>query len=122
MTKKKKTHRYEKAIHALMPLRLYEHLLRTAAEWAINGDLDVGEWFFNELLARDYQSRKAEFETMRRNTDELNKFRGKPCVSCGKPSNSIDHIIPLVRGGDNSMSNLQPMCNKCNSKKGDKLL
>lgn len=29
-----------------------------------------------------------------------------------------DHIIPKSRGGDGSLSNRQPMCIKCNNKKG----
>ncbi|MBA7709709.1 hypothetical protein ES703_118632 [subsurface metagenome] len=29
-----------------------------------------------------------------------------------------DHIIPLARGGETSMSNLQTLCKECNRKKG----
>ena len=36
---------------------------------------------------------------------------------------TVDHIIPISKGGDElDMSNLQIMCTKCNSKKGDKIL
>jgi len=31
-----------------------------------------------------------------------------------------DHIIPKAKGGQNRMSNYQPMCKPCNEKKGDK--
>jgi hypothetical protein len=34
---------------------------------------------------------------------------------------TIDHILPRSLGGDDSIENLQPMCNSCNSKKGNKV-
>ena len=43
------------------------------------------------------------------------------CQSCGKISQetqlSIDHIIPLSRGGKNDISNLQTLCLTCNQQK-----
>jgi len=32
-----------------------------------------------------------------------------------------DHIIPLARGGETTMDNLQTLCTKCNRKKGIKV-
>ncbi|MDJ0735247.1 MAG: HNH endonuclease [Nostocaceae cyanobacterium] len=47
------------------------------------------------------------------------------CQSCGKTdletNLSIDHIIPLSRGGSNDISNLQTLCFNCNQKKTDKI-
>jgi len=43
------------------------------------------------------------------------------CQSCGQTQAetklNIDHIIPLVKGGSNDMSNLQTLCQTCNQKK-----
>lgn len=43
------------------------------------------------------------------------------CLICGSCSNlTIDHIIPLSKGGTNELDNLQILCRSCNSKKGAK--
>jgi hypothetical protein len=44
---------------------------------------------------------------------------GWQCVQCGKPGDTVDHIIPRVKGGDMWASdNLQVLCKSCNSSKG----
>lgn len=45
------------------------------------------------------------------------------CQYCNKnKANSVDHIIPLSKGGTNNRDNLAPACSSCNSSKKDKLL
>jgi 5-methylcytosine-specific restriction enzyme A len=43
------------------------------------------------------------------------------CQSCFKTNQeiqlTIDHIIPLAKGGSNDISNLQTLCLQCNTKK-----
>lgn len=41
------------------------------------------------------------------------------CACCGSTNNlTIDHIIPISRGGKNERSNVQVLCEPCNLKKG----
>lgn len=45
---------------------------------------------------------------------------GHRCVRCGRRGRlTIDHRIPLSRGGTDDEENLQPMCRGCNNRKGD---
>jgi 5-methylcytosine-specific restriction endonuclease McrA len=45
-----------------------------------------------------------------------------PCVYCGDPAVSIDHVRPLSRGGLETEGNLVPACAHCNSTKHARLL
>ena len=45
------------------------------------------------------------------------------CEKCGsKKRITIDHIIPISKGGKNEFLNLQLLCNLCNNSKRDKLI
>lgn len=44
------------------------------------------------------------------------------CTICGTQENlEFDHIIPFSKGGMNTYRNLQLLCQKCNSRKSDKI-
>lgn len=50
------------------------------------------------------------------------ELHGKICLRCGSIDNiTLDHINPVHKGGENSIENLQPLCNRCNSSKGIKV-
>ncbi len=47
---------------------------------------------------------------------------GGQCVICGaKEYKEFDHVIPLSKGGATTVENLQILCRKCNSEKGDRI-
>ena len=43
---------------------------------------------------------------------------GYQCLKCGSTENlTLDHIVSVYSGGENSINNLQTLCNKCNAGK-----
>jgi 5-methylcytosine-specific restriction endonuclease McrA len=50
--------------------------------------------------------------------------QGHRCAYCGTPSQrlTMDHVVPLIRGGRHEASNIVAACRRCNAVKGPKLL
>jgi 5-methylcytosine-specific restriction endonuclease McrA len=54
---------------------------------------------------------------------ELNKLYSDNCFFCGNKENqTIDHKIPISRGGKHGIGNLQTLCLSCNSAKRHKTI
>lgn len=51
------------------------------------------------------------------------KRDGGKCQNCGTKENlTIDHVIPISKGGNQkAKNNMQVLCKKCNGDKGDKI-
>ena len=61
-----------------------------------------------------------EFHTLDEWLDLIRKCDGK-CLKCGTDENiTIDHVIAISQGGSDLISNIQPLCKKCNASKGNK--
>lgn len=59
---------------------------------------------------------------MRRNVSENNRLKvlavGK-CLKCGSSKRlTVDHVVPISKGGSNTLLNLQCLCYGCNRQKG----
>lgn len=51
------------------------------------------------------------------------KKRRETCTYCRlQLATTLDHVIPLTRGGTNYEGNLSPACRRCNSSKADRLI
>jgi 5-methylcytosine-specific restriction endonuclease McrA len=49
---------------------------------------------------------------------------GGRCLMCGASDEplTIDHIVPISRGGTHDAANIQPLCLRCNVHKGDRFV
>lgn len=76
------------------------------------------EWHHRERSA-DGTHNFGEWETLKVQYDFT-------CPSCKKSEPEIkltlDHIIPLSKGGSNNIENIQPLCMPCNAKKHTKTI
>lgn len=49
---------------------------------------------------------------------------GNKCLRCGRTDVklTVDHIVPIAKGGSSNIDNLQPLCASCNSHKRDMII
>lgn len=69
--------------------------------------------------SHEAQERKKHYSTERWKRVRKRVLRRDPvCQMCEeRPAEEVDHITPLAEGGDDSMENLQGLCESCHSKK-----
>lgn len=69
-----------------------------------------------EKIREQTRARVADYRARKRK--ELAK--GEECAYCGKHADTIDHIVPRSKGGEDVADNIVPCCKSCNSSKKDK--
>ncbi len=79
------------------------------------------EFYGSTMRLREPKARRrVSFDRATR--EAIHAQYGWRCVYCGAPSEEIDHVIPLSRGGGNDESNLVASCQRCNRTKSARLL
>jgi 5-methylcytosine-specific restriction endonuclease McrA len=54
---------------------------------------------------------------------DLKRIYSQPCLNCGTNKNqSLDHKIPLSRGGEHKIGNIMTLCQPCNASKNAKTI
>jgi len=90
-------------------------------------------WAANPVKHRLYQAQRrarktanGEYSVTERDIRRLLLRWNNCCAYCGnKPDGAplhLDHIVPLKRGGQHSIGNLIPACQRCNTSKNARLL
>jgi 5-methylcytosine-specific restriction protein A len=77
--------------------------------------------FIVEVTEEQIKREKARARELRKSSWWKRKLQEGTCYYCGrkfKPSElTMDHLIPLIRGGRSVKSNLVTACKECNTKK-----
>ena len=65
------------------------------------------------------KANSAQWKNLRASILERDNYT---CAYCGvQPCNSVDHVIPIARGGTDEWDNLVAACGTCNSRKRDRM-
>lgn len=78
--------------------------------------------------SRTYRARKlsAEGSHTQQEWHDLKSKYGNRCISCSVSESEVnltmDHIQPLSLGGSDYISNIQPLCQSCNSSKRQRII
>ncbi len=55
--------------------------------------------------------------------DNLCERFNNQCLCCGETAKlTVDHVIPVSKGGTSNIDNLQPLCRSCNRRKGVQII
>lgn len=76
------------------------------------------DYYDDKEEARRTRERIKKYNQRHRIINSLNTE--KKCAYCGKSADTVDHIIPLAKGGNNELDNLVAACQSCNSRKKDR--
>lgn len=73
--------------------------------------------------ARRRRARLRDAKTGLVTDKDLKRLLSASCAYCGANEDiTIDHVVPLARGGDHTIGNFLPACKSCNSRKKDSFI
>lgn len=80
---------------------------------------------YSNIGSKNYINRKrgAEGRYTLKEWNQLCEMYGNVCLCCKQPKKlEADHVIPISKGGSNTIDNIQPLCRTCNAKKNNKFI
>ncbi len=79
------------------------------------------DYFISDVTEADLAKEKAKARELRASQWWKRKLAEGICHYCHshfKPSElTMDHVVPIIRGGKSSKGNVVPCCKECNNKK-----
>jgi 5-methylcytosine-specific restriction endonuclease McrA len=95
-----------------------EDILARSKKWAENNPEKVRQAKTNNLRKRRAARHASRGNFTVQEFEELCESYGNKCLACGDNEAVLeaDHVVPLTRGGSDSISNIQPLCGSCNRK------
>ena len=85
----------------------------------------MNDSFFIEVSLEEIERERRKAKELKKTSWWKNKRASGICYYCKKKfpvqDLTMDHLIPLIRGGKSIKANLVPACKDCNSKKKYKL-
>ena len=87
----------------------------------VDQSFDRQAFFLVQVSAEQLQREKDKARALKKTRWWQQQMDRGICHYCGKPvardQLTLDHIVPLVRGGRSNRSNVVPACKSCNSRK-----
>ncbi len=81
----------------------------------------MAQYFIFEVTEEDIKREKAKARELRGGQWWKNKKAKGICYYCNRRFNpsllTMDHIVPIIRGGKSTKGNIVPCCKECNNKK-----
>ena len=79
------------------------------------------EPFISDVTEGEIRKERAKARELRKTQWWKRKCASGVCHYCGKKINpgdlTMDHIVPIIRGGKSTKGNVVPVCKACNDKK-----
>jgi 5-methylcytosine-specific restriction enzyme A len=81
----------------------------------------MGDFFISSVTEEELRRERAKAREVRKSSWWKRRLSEGRCYYCGRevpPKElSMDHIVPLIRGGKSTKGNMVPACKECNNRK-----